>query len=88
MGVISGAPAEAIDPSLTPNAVADELAIWVLRDQVGGASARVKLGAANYLWDVIGRADRQCDAFKVLEPSLGGQVAHDVVQLLRRHRVI
>jgi len=85
--VISGAPPEAIDPTLTPNALADELAIWVLRDEAR-VSAKIKLGAASYLWHVIGRADRQLDAYKVLEPILGGQEAHDVVQLLRRHRVV
>jgi hypothetical protein len=87
VGVISGAPVELIDPTLTPNAVADELAIWVLRDETR-VSAKIKLGAARYLWDVIGRADRQDEAFEVLEPSLGAQGASDVVQLLRRHRVI
>lgn len=87
VGVISGATPDLIDPTLTPNALADELAIWVLRDEPR-VSAAVKLAAATYLWDVIGRVDRQLDAYNVLEPTLGEEGAQTVVQLLSRHRVI
>lgn len=86
VGVISGADPDLVDPTLTPNAMADELAIWVLRDEAR-VSQTVKLAAASYLWDVIGRTDGQRDAYDVLEP-LGEEVAAEAVRLLRLQRVI
>lgn len=87
VAVISGADPDLIDPTLTPNALADELAIWVLRDEARASNA-VKLAAATYLWDVVGRADQQLKTYELLEPHLGASQATAVVGLLSRHRAI
>lgn len=54
MGVISGADPSLIDPTITPLAVADQLAMWVVRDELR-VSTTVKLAAAVYLWDAVSK---------------------------------
>ncbi|HBX76723.1 MAG TPA: hypothetical protein DEG43_03665 [Acidimicrobiaceae bacterium] len=54
VGVISGADPSLIDPTITPLAVADQLAMWVVRDELR-VSTTVKLAAAVYLWDAVSK---------------------------------
>ena len=87
MGVISGADPTLIDPTLMPNAVADELAIWVLRDEPR-VSAAIKLGAVLYLWDAVARVDRQRDIHALMMKHFDESMATKVVQVLRANRAI
>ena len=76
-----------IDPTITPNAMADELAIWIVRDEPR-VSSTIKLAAACYLWDILGRTEQQRDVVGLLLPHLGEEATTKAVQILRLHHVI